>query len=52
MGEGLADGVKRRLRASGSRSFDERMAAAGGAAENKNPDDAAVENIDIGVALT
>lgn len=44
--------MKQRLRAAGLRGFDERMAALGGVAENENPDDAAVENIGSGVALT
>jgi hypothetical protein len=46
------DEVKQRLWAVELRGFNGRMAAEGGVAENENPDDAAVENSGIGVALT
>lgn len=49
----VAEEVKQRLRVAGfTKGFDGRMAAEGGAAENENPDDAAVENIGTGVAVT
>lgn len=48
----VVEEVKQRLRAVLFGGFDDRMAADGGVAENENPDDAAVENIGIGVALT
>lgn len=44
--------VKQRLTSDGLRGFDERTAAEGGAAENGNPDDAALDNSDAGVPLT
>lgn len=44
--------VKQTLRADGLRCFDERTAAEGGAAENGNPDDAALENSGTWVPLT
>lgn len=47
-----AGGVKHRLWAAGLGGFGGRMAAEGGVAENENPDDAAVENNVIGVAVT
>lgn len=48
----VAEEVKHRLRVAGFKGFDGRMAAVGGAAENENPDDAAVENSGTGVAVT
>lgn len=48
----MAEEVKQRLRVAGFSGFDERMAADGRAAENENPDDAAVANSGTGVAVT
>ena len=48
----VAGEVKQRLWAAGFSGFDESMAAEGGAVENENPDDAAVENRGTGVAVT
>lgn len=48
----VAGGVKHKFWAAWLRVFDGRVAAEGGVAEKENPDDAAVENIVIGVAVT
>lgn len=48
----VADEVRKTLWAVELGGFDGRMAAEGGVAENENPDDAAVENSGVGVALT
>lgn len=52
LGAAVADEVKQRLSAVGFMGFDESTAADGGVAGNENPDDAAVENNGIEVALT
>lgn len=48
----MAEEVKQRSRAGGFERFKGRTAAEGAVAVNENPDDAAVENSGIGVALT
>lgn len=48
----MAEVVKQRLWAAELGDFDGRMAAEEVVAKNENPDDAAVENSGIGVALT
>lgn len=48
----MAGEVKQRLRAVGVEGCKGWTAAGGVVAENENPDDAAVENSGIGVALT